>query len=215
MHLYSIRPNLTHLLRSTFLLLALGFATPSFAGIHFTLSGQHSKSNTGYQSVEAGALSVGIAFDIGQYIRLGYTHMQQLQASEGYACEENSSTSTPDGNGGYLACPTFQSLSHIVGHSVELTLILYAGDIMTPYITLGAGPRTYRIVSQKADAPEEIDTGGGPSGNGAIGVSFKLNQKFSLKRSYAMTGGVKKIPGEEKSKGTVDGSASVGLQYSL
>ena len=130
MHLYSIRPHLTRLLRSTFLLLALGFATPSFAGVHFTLSGQHSKSNTGYQSVEAGALSGGIAFDIGQYIRLGYTHMQQLQASEGYACEENSSTSTPDGNGGYLVCPTFQSLSHIVGHSVELTLIVVASIVI-------------------------------------------------------------------------------------
>jgi hypothetical protein len=217
MTLDSIRPHLSRLLGSAALLFSLSIATPSFAGVHFTLSGQHSKSNIGYQAVESGALSAGFAFDIGQYIRLGYTHMQQLQASEGYACEENDPTnSIPDGDGGYSQCPTFQSLSHIVGHSVELTLILYAGDVMTPYITMGAGPRTYRTVSKKGDGPEKVDAPpSSPSMNGAIGVSFKLNQKFSLKMSYSMTGGVKKIPGEEKAKGTVDGSASIGLQYSL
>jgi opacity protein-like surface antigen len=219
MHLNRMRPSLTPLLRSALFLFAFGIATTSFAGVHFSLSGSHSKSNTGYQAIEAGALSAGLAFDIGQYIRLGYTHMQQLQASEGYACEENDPTnSVPDGNGGYSQCPTFQSLSHIIGHSVELTLILYAGDVMTPYITMGAGPRNYKIVSKKGDSPEETDTGGGPAMNGAIGVSFKINQKFSLKLSYAMTAGTKKVPAfpaEEKAKSTVDGSASIGLQYSL
>jgi len=215
MHSSIPKLDILFLLRNSLFLFVFGIATPSLAGAHLTLNGSQSESNAGYQTIEAASLSAGIAFDLGQYMRLGYTHMQQLQASQGFACEKDDPGSEPDGNGGYLSCPTFQSQSHIIAHSIELTLILYAGSVMTPYISLGAGPRSYKITSKKGSGPEETDTGGGPTMNGAVGISFKLNNKFSLKLSYAMTGGVKKVPGVEKAKSTVDGGAQIGLQYSL
>lgn len=191
-------------------------STSAFSGVHFSLSGSHSTSNTGYQEVEAGALSAGVAFDIGQYIRLGYTHLQQLQAAEGLDCDEGDPASPSNSTDGFLHCPTFESRTHIISNSLDVTLILYAGDVFTPYVKLGAGPKMYRIQSKKGSEPEEADSGSALSGNGEVGMAIKLNQKFSLRFSYAVSQGQKKEPGEpEKVEPTVDGAAQVGIQYSL
>ena len=175
----------------------------SYAVMHLSLSGSHSDSNAGLQKIEAGSLSASVAFDLGDYFRLGYTHMQQLQSAIGNTQDQETKVYT-----------AIRSKSHVVSHSVDLTAILYAGEIFTPYIFAGMGVKTYNIENKEGDKPTEKTTVTIPNPNGGAGMAIRLNQKFSLKLSYTVSPGVKQEPNKPQ-EGTTDSYAQIGIQYSL
>jgi hypothetical protein len=195
-------------LRHTLSVIILGAITfltaqTSQAAMHVSLMGSHSQSNAGYQSIESGAGSAGVAFDLGQYFRLGFTHRQELSSTKGYKNKEETNT--------YVY---FESLSHVTSNDVDLTLILYAGDIVTPFIFAGVGVRHYVTDMQEADGTREHMDFVYPGPQGGAGLSIRINQKFSLKLTYTMSPGVSKLPGEEE-KSTLDNYTQVGISYTL
>lgn len=176
------------------------------AAVHFTLSGSRSDSNVGLIQVDAANLSGSLSFDMGTYLRLGYTHLQALQSSEGYTQEKEAADGTP---GAYTP---YTSSSHITSHMVDLTVLLYAGETFTPYIFAGYGKKFYRTESKEGDEATKVNIGSYPTPGGGAGLAIKMTQRFSLKLSHSLSLGVKQRP-NKLDEMTVDSSSQVGIQY--
>lgn len=175
----------------------------SLAAVQISLGGSHSESNAGYQKIESGAGSAGVSIDLGSYTRLGYTHRQELSQTTGYELKEATNQ--------YVY---FRSRSHIIANAVDLTLILYAGDIVTPFVFGGISVKNYNTEMVQADGTREKLHLTLPGPQGGAGLSIRLNQKFSLKLTYTVSDGVKQIPGSEGER-TIDSYSQVGISYTL
>jgi hypothetical protein len=175
----------------------------AFSGVHISLGGSHSESNAGYQKIVSGAGSAGLSFDIGGYTRLGYTFRQETDATTGY--QLNSAGTN------YVY---FRKNATVTSNSVDLTLILYAGDIFTPFVFAGVVKKQYSTHIQDATGSVESYAYpyAGPQGGAGLGV--RLSQKFSLKTTYTMSNGYTVIPGQELQQ-TVDSYTQVGITYEL
>lgn len=178
-------------------------STPASAGMQLSLGGSHSQSNAGYQKIESGAGSAGLSLDLGDYFRIGYTHRQELSSTTGYQLKEATNQ--------YVY---FESLSHVKSNSVDLTLILYAGEIITPFIFAGVTVKQYSTDMQEADGTHEHMELTYPGPQGGAGLGIRLNQKFSLKITYTMSPGVTQLPGA-LAESTIDTYTQVGISYSL
>ena len=173
------------------------------AALHLSLGGSHSESNAGYQKIESGAGSAGLSIDLGDYFRVGFTHRQELSSTSGYQLKEATNQ--------YVY---FQSVSHVTSNAVDLTLILYAGEIVTPFIFAGVNVKHYSTDTQEADGTREHMELTYPGPQGGAGLGIRLNQKFSLKITYTMSPGIKQLPGEQ-AVSTTDTYTQVGISYAL
>lgn len=181
----------------------LTFSQPAHSGVQVTLGGSHSKSNAGYQKIESGAGSAGVSLDLGEYFRIGYTHRQELSSTTGYQLKEATNQ--------YVY---FRSLSQVTSNSVDLTLILFAGDYVTPFVFAGLSVKNYSTDAIESDGTRESMRLTYPGPQGGAGLGIRLNQKFSLKITYTMSPGVTQIPGQQGSA-TTDTYTQVGISYAL
>lgn len=173
------------------------------AGMHVSLGGSHSESNAGYQKIVSGAGSAGLSFDIGGYTRLGYTFRQELDSTTGYQL-----------NSAGTEFVYFRKNSSVTSNSVDLTLILYAGDIFTPFVFAGVVKKQY--ATHIADATGAVESYAYPYAGpqGGFGLGIRLSQKFSLKGTYTMSNGYTVVPGQQLQT-TVDSYTQVGITYEL
>lgn len=194
----------------------LGISNMASAGMHLSLSGSQSSSNAGLQKIESGAGSASVAFDIWDYLRLGYTYRQEISSTGGY-------TEGRDANGGIIknaagepaSYVKFLNRSRVVSQSVDLTIVLYAGDVFMPYIFVGAGTKNYDILNQTENKEDEHIKASVPvSPNAGAGLGIRLSQRFSLKFSYTVSQGIKQLPGQ-LAEPTLDNYTQVGITYAL
>lgn len=178
-------------------------SSPAFSAVKVTLGGSHSKSNAGYQKIESGAGSAGLSFDLGEHFMIGYTHRQELASTTGYQLKEESKQ--------YVY---FESLSHVTSNAIDLTLILYSGDILTPFIFAGVNVKHYSTDNKEADGTHEHLDITYPGPQGGAGLSIRLNQKFSLKVTYTMSPGVTQTP-DQPAAATLDTYTQIGISYAL
>ena len=181
------------------------------AGMHLTLGGSNSISNAGYQKIQSGAASGSLAFDLGDYFRLGYSYRQELSITSGY-------TEAKDENGVVTedVYVKFLNMSRVTSQSVDFTVVLYAGEIFMPYVFVGVVNKRYEIDNQIEGQPvERLRLPMPASPNGGAGMGIRLNQKFSLKMSYTMSQGFKQLPGQIDPERTIDTYTQVGITYSL
>lgn len=205
-------------LRPWLLLAATIFALSAplaHGAIYLTGSVTASQSNAGLQTHSSNGGSATIASDLGRYVRLGYTHRQDIQRSKGYVgeTEDDCDFSKEDS---LARCLDYDSNTHIMSNSVDLTLILYEGDVFVPFLMGGAVVKTYTYQSSKAG---EIVTKVGPKStpplpNLGIGMGIRLNREFSLKLSYTASPGYVYTP-DGKSRSAWDKNTSLGLTYQL
>lgn len=181
----------------------LAGSTVGHAAVHLSLGGSHSESNAGLQKIESGAGSGSLAFDLGDYFRLGYTHRQELASTSGWNYAEDTKIYT-----------AFVSKSHVVSHSVDLTIILYAGEVFMPYVFAGIGVKSYDIENKEEGKATERTRVTIPNPNGGGGLSIRLNQQFSLKLSHTVSPGIRQLPGKE-AESTTDSYSQVGISYAL
>jgi hypothetical protein len=176
--------------------------TTTYAGMHISLDGKHSESNAGYQKIVSGAASAGLSFDMGGYTRLGYTHRQEVDSTTGY--QVNSAGT------GFVY---FKKSSLVTSNSIDLTLILYAGDLFTPFVFGGVVSKQYATRIADSDGVESYSYPDmGPQGGAGLGI--RLSQKFSLKVTYTMSKGVAAIPGQQAQE-TIDSYTQAGISYEL
>lgn len=208
--------NFGSYLNTIFYVTLLSVSGVASAGMHLSLSGSQSTSNAGLQKIESGAGSASLAFDIWDYLRLGYTYRQEISATSGY-------TETKDANDDTVLDPAtgkplyskFLNRSRVRSDSVDLTIVLYAGEVFMPYIFVGAGRKSYDIINQVQDKDDEhIKIGLPPMPNGGAGIGIQMSRRFSLKFSHTISMGVKQLPNQE-AESCLDSYSQVGISYAL
>ncbi len=181
-------------------------ASSASAVIYLTGSFSTSTSNVPLQTYDSNGASGTIAFDVGPYLRLGYTHKQQFDVTEGYK-----ETKDDAGTEGFTY---FKNKLQKVSNSVDVTIILYRGDFFMPYLMAGAITKHYYYDYTEGDANLKADAPYGPVLNLGAGIGLRLNREFSLKITYLVSPGIYQEPnGEEKS--VYDKYTEVGLTYQL
>jgi hypothetical protein len=181
----------------------LSVSTHGLAAMKVSLSGSRSESNAGYQKIQSGAGSAGLSLDLGEYFMVGYTHRQELSSTVGYQ--------QIDGTNIFVQ---FKTLSHVTTNALDLTLILYGGEIVTPFIFAGLAVKNYVIdFVQAGQDPQRVSKPHyGPQGG--AGLAIRMSQKFSFKLTYTLTDGVKQYPGESAEQ-TLDTYTQMGITYAL
>jgi hypothetical protein len=187
--------------------LSLSFMTSNALGaIHFTLQGSASDSYLGLQTQSNRSASGSIATDLGVYFRIGVTHREDVSDQEGYSEKADQS--------GYYYLKT---RTNMAANSLDLTIILYYGELFVPYIMAG--------VIKKASVTDYIFEDGekisskraeplGP--NAGVGLGIRLNKDFSLKLSYSVSVGfVQDGPEDTVGRAILDKVTSVGITYDL
>lgn len=193
----------------------LGVASIASAGMHLSLSGSQSSTHAGLQKIESGAGSASVAFDVWDYLRLGYTYRQEIASTGGYTEGKNADGGIPrDADGNALTYVKFLNRSRVISQSLDLTIVLYAGDVFMPYVFVGYGTKQYDILNQTENQPDEHTRSNLPSPNGGAGFGIRLSQRFSLKFSYTVSLGVKQLPGQV-AESTLDNYTQVGISYAL
>jgi hypothetical protein len=194
------------------LITSAALAPAAYGTVYVTGSVSASTSNVPLQTYESQAASGAVAVDLGRYIRLGLTHKQEFQISSGY-------TDTSTNSGSTTTTPNYvevYSRTHIVSNSLDLTLILYEGQVFLPYLTIGGIVKNYRFETQQEGEDSKVRKGNMPPvPNVGAGVGIRLNKDFTLKFSYTASPGLTQKPGDEKPKGIWDKSTSIGLTYQL
>lgn len=197
-------PMPLYTLISMILLFATFCVTSSaYGAVRFTLGGSHEKSNAGYQQVESGGGSAGVSLDLGEYFRIGVNHREELGSTTGYH--------QLDGTTNYTY---FKTKSNVSSNGVDLTLCLYNGEIVTPYIFAGLTSKHYIMSTTEADGSTSTMDRVKPGPQGGVGLGIRLNEKFSLKLSETWSTGDYQVPGNE-AHGAVDTYSQVGLSYAL
>lgn len=178
------------------------WAATGLAGVQFSLRGSQSNSNAGLQEVKSSSGSAGVSFDLGSYVRLGYTFSAQTQSAKGWVEDEDTSNY-------YI----YDSRSIMTSSGIDLTLILYAGEVFTPYILAGGAMKSYDIETYQENKGRKKNVGKIPSPTGGAGLSIRIGKQFSLTLSQHYSVGIKEVPGQE-SESAIDVSSQVGIQYS-
>lgn len=192
-------------------------ATPAFSAIYVTGSVSASSANMGLMSYDSRGGSASLAIDMGRYMRLGITHRQQFQESAGVVGKDENSCSatdvvdhkTQDGD-----CLEYESRTHMIANSIDLTVILYDGQVFVPFLMGGAVVKTYSSETKKeGEADTVVDpTTLPPVPNVGGGVGIKLNKEFTLKLTYQASPGVVILP-DGQTRRVWDKDTSIGLSY--
>ena len=183
---------------------AVAFSQSAFAVVYFTLGGSQSQNNVPYQTYVSRAGSASVAVDMGEYFRIGYTHRQEFSNNYGY----KASTSDPS------TYTEFLSQTKVVSNSIDLNIILYAGDLFIPYLSAGAVVKAYSSAFSSVDGTESAAITLPPVPNLGGGVGVRLSRSFSLKLSYTVSPGVRQEPGGIQ-EGILDTYSSLGITYQL
>lgn len=173
------------------------------AGVNISLSGSSGNSSIFLQTQKTVSGSISVSFDIGSYVQLGLTHQQATSNETGYTYDASQKA--------YVYSETLTSTQ---ANSLDLTLILYAGEIFTPYVKAGAVIKKYTIMyDQNEDTKTTFPA---PLGAQAgLGLSIKLNQKFSLNLSTTHSVGYRQETPNDSLKQVIDVSNSVGITFKI
>lgn len=205
------------LLSSLIVVAAASLATPAFSAIYLTGSVSASSANAGLMSYDSHGGSASVAMDMGRFMRLGYTHRQQFQQSKGVVGKDEDSCAAGDVVDGKVQtgdCLSYESKTHVVANSIDLTVILYDGQVFVPFVMAGAVIKTYSSQTKKEGEDDTIvePTVVGPVPNIGGGIGIKLNKEFTLKLTYQASPGVVLLP-DGTNRRVWDKDTSVGLSY--
>ena len=181
-------------------------STPCLAGVHFSIKGSAISSNYLLQSQNKDALSGSVDVDVGSHLRVGLTHRVEQSSSEGY--ERDCSD-----------CPYYfqKAKTYSTANSVDLTVILFYGQLFLPYLKLGIVKKDYVYRTEVAGVTSETPVSMPEVPNAGAGVGIKLSRRFSLNLSYTRSPGyLLRDPEDAKSAYLVmDSYASVGISYQM
>jgi hypothetical protein len=198
----------------------IGISTASYAGISVTGSVSTSTTNVPLQITTMQYGSAGIDFDLGQYIRFGLNYGVQLSTTSSY--QPPASGSSGSANLADPTCPTVGSCVSVINQTKitergsAFTLILWAGEIFMPYVTVGGLVKNYTFATQVNDGPVEERRGQTPvSVSLGGGLVCRLNRDFSLKMNAQISPGVTMSPGDGTPRMTWDKKNTIGLTYQI
>lgn len=189
------------------MILGLLFMTEiSQAATHFSILGSANKNNLGLSQQDSRSLSFSVAFDISTFLRFGGTHRQSFLSMEGYRHD-------PDRDRYFYV----QENTRAIANSLELTIVLYAGRIFTPFTQIGLVKKDYHVTSYVEETKEVVKNRYSQPivPNAGLGLGIRLDENFSLNLSYSVSPGVKQLDPQDEPKGVLDSYTSVGVTYQL
>lgn len=197
------------------LLAALLFASPAIAGVEISGSVKSSQLSAGYTTVKTRGGSAGISVGLSSFLRIGLTHEQEYETEQGWE-DPASTTAHRDANGNVDPYEIYK-VDHTTTYSADLTLVLYQGTVMTPYLIGGYALRFLQRTikdpaTKQVTAYDPIPI---PGPQGGVGLQISLNRDFSLQLRYIVSQGSTQLPTDEKPTSKNDGNGSVGLSYKL
>jgi len=184
------------------ILILLAETSPIMAYTHFGLSGSGSTKNVEYETNTDRSISGSIAIDLGSFFRLGYTRRYAWESKQGYE------DGNKDGQYG-----TFYDTSSQVINGFDLTMMLYHGDVFTPFISGGIALGQYHREYQIGEEAGETDRSFVGPTVGA-GLAIAINENFSLKLSRTWMPAVRTRPGSEPER-VLDDFTQIGISYRL
>ena len=172
----------------------------------FTLSGKVGSSTIPLQSSETRSGSGTVDFDMGPYLRLGFTYQQDNTIKDGY---KKSATDSSQYN-------RYSEQSTFVMRSVDLTIILYNGELLIPYIFGGVA----RIESQTKVVSDNEEPEFNKSvvpivPTGGAGFGLRLNKQFTLKFSNRWLPGTRQLDPVAQPESVIDSQMQVGISYQM
>ena len=102
-------------------------------------------------------------------------------------------------------------------HSIDLTMILYPGDVFVPYVFGGIQKHyvKYTIIDYKSGASAEIKSPMPPNPTGGFGFGMRFSRQLMLKFSNRWVPGHSRVPGEPKAKNVLDTEQTIGLSFEI
>jgi len=177
------------------------------AGIHLAVDGSSSNNDMGLQNNKRSMIRGSVSFDVGSHLRVGITHRLDTMVSSGY--RQSSST---------LNYYFEKNQTDVASNSLDLTLILFYGDLFVPYVQAGAIVKDYYVKEQSGGITYILDPGKSPTQPSAgAGLNIVLTKQFNLKLSYDVSPGYKiSSPNEQNNiQMVLDTTTSMGLVYQL
>jgi hypothetical protein len=192
-------------------------ATQAYSAMYVSGSVSASSANAGLMSYDSRGGSASLAMDIGRFMRLGFTHRQQFQESRGYVGKDENYCTSDDVLDEKVEegdCLKYQSKTHVIGNSIDLTVILYDGQVFVPFLLGGAVIKTYSSETKKEGEDDTVidPETYGPVPNIGAGIGIKLNKEFQLKLTYQASPGLTLLPDGTK-RSVWDKDTSLGLSY--
>ncbi len=197
-------------MRSRWIIVILAFicflSNTLSAGVHFTVRGSANKNNLGLSNQDERSLSGSVDLDLGSHLRIGLTHQEGYIHLQGYQYSRPS-------NSYYL----MQEKTHTIANSLDLTLILYYGDIFVPFVKMGIIKKRY-LITYINDSTGQSQTNSfalPPVPNAGVGLGIRLNTNFSLNLTYIVSPGIRQTYPDEDPQSVLDSSLSIGLSYQV
>jgi len=187
--------------------LALAFCKSAFAGVDISIDGSSSNYDMGLQNNKRSMISGSVDVGLGNYFRLGYTHRVDTVTATGYKQDYASKLYYYE-----------ESRTDVASNSINLSLILYYGDLFIPYIQAGAVVKDYYMIEKSGGVPYVINPDqSGPEPSAGAGLHIVLSKSFNLKLSYTVSPGVKiQSPSEpDKMRTVLDSTTAMGIVYKM
>ena len=111
-----------------------------------------------------------------------------------------------------------ESRTDVASNSINLSLILYYGDLFIPYIQAGAVVKDYYMIEKSGGVTYVINPDqSGPEPSAGAGLHIVLSKSFNLKLSYTVSPGVKiQSPSEpDKMRTVLDSTTAMGIVYKM
>lgn len=195
------------------LILALaGGSSAARAGVHVSLSGWTSQQTTylvKYAS-RSGRLKVGLG--LGRYFQIGIHHRREVKTETGVLKIDQGLGLTQDN------LITYRSMVSSLRTGLEMTIFLFHGKILSPYLLGGID---YLVVRKERfegsvdvlDPEEKLSPGVGPTAGG--GFLVRLNRQLSLRYSHIFSEGKSYDIATNELTPVWDSYSTIGLDYAL
>lgn len=191
-----------------FLLVIVGWSTPSLAGLNLELAGSGSQSNAGLTQQKDSSGSVSVGMDMGTHFQIGLSHRESIRDQSGLREIINGTTASYE---------AFASRTHAIINSVNFTIILYNG-VISPYVFGGIARHQYNteIMTLTTESQDKFTIPMVP--NYGFGFAIYLNENFSLKITQTFSPGIKTTldtTGQKVDKIVKDSYLDIGIRYKM
>ncbi len=196
--------------KNILILTLICLATNASAATQVSIEGDQVRNNTGLSTKTSGGIGGSISQDLGSYFRLGLKFRQEEDHEVGFMEERDQNDKTKK---------IYYKIDNRIKMgitSLNLFIILYNGEVFTPYVFGGVARIQYDI-HKEIDGSVFDDSFYIPSPTGGLGMAFRLSQRFSIKFTYTMRQGILYSDPNDKltAARTIDFTLEGGLQYSF
>ncbi|MBP6217480.1 MAG: hypothetical protein KA436_02715 [Oligoflexales bacterium] len=185
----------------------MSLVSPLYAATHFSLQGSASYNNLGLNNEDSKAITASVSQDLGKYFGIGVTHRQGETTLKGYK---------------YLDILdlyfSYEQRIRTIANSLDLTLVLYYGEVFVPYLQVGMVKKNYVVTTYGISGDEQAEPKAyslPPVPSAGMGLGIKINANFSLKLSYTVSPGIKQTNPASPPESVLDSYTAVGISYNI